>query len=76
MGERPDIDEPRLDWEFRGAVCAALDTMSPRDVGQRFGVCATTVERWREGKSLPVPSAQRSVLRVLRARAWSEVPHV
>jgi DNA-binding transcriptional regulator YiaG len=41
--------------------------LSDRELGQLFGVCRVQVGRWKEGRSLPIPAAQETVIRFLES---------
>lgn len=53
---------------FQSLITEALELKlyeSKRDLGQNFGVCASQVQRWIDGKSFPVMEARKIVYKII-----------
>ena len=64
--------DPEDDHLFQSVICRSLALglfSGERDLGQKFGVSATLVERWKQGLSLPIVAARKAVYWEVRLRS-------
>lgn len=68
-----EADKGRMN-ELQEAIQAAQSEhgLTDREIGQLFGVCSVQVQRWKEGRSRPIPGAEERVVKILQAYKRSD----